>query len=366
MKQLFEEALQLQSDWSHLNTPAMSRRGFLIRKDIPTALGAYRSEIKLLLGTVGTDLEIEGRDGTGPKSEVPWVRLYSESRSPSAHTGWYCVYLFRADGSGLYLSIGHAATRYINGEFKPRPRSELQVLIDWARNVLIEAKVSSTEKFSEEIDLRARGKLGISYEHGTVWSRFYNSSSIPDDETLIDDLRDYVRLLRHLYDLDDLGRSITNSNEQVAAAEMAVSAIAAPERSSAFRGQGFGLTADERRAVEKRAMKVAADHLEQLGYEIEDVSNKRPFDYVAIRGGETFIVEVKGMTSGLGSIVLTANEVAAHRQTCPLNILIVVHSISLQRQIPPRASGGLVHMICPWELDNAALSAISYKYLLSQ
>lgn len=364
MKQLIEEALQLQSEWSHLNTPAMTRRGVIVRKDIPAALEIYKSEIKQLLGTVGADFEIEGRDGTGPKSEVPWVRLYSESRSPSAHTGWYCVYLFRADGSGFYLSIGHAATRYINGEFKPRSRSELQALVDWARDVLSETREPSVTKFSDSIDLRARGKLGISYEHGTVWSRFYDSSSVPDEQVLLDDLRDYMRLLRKLYDLDDLGRSITNPNEQVAAAEVAVSAITSPERASTYRGQGFGLTADERRAVEKRAMKVAADHLEQLGYEVEDVSSKRPFDFVAVRGGESFIVEVKGMTSSLGSIVLTAGEVAAHKQSCPLNILIVVHTISLQRQIPPRASGGLIHMVCPWLLDEAALSAISYKYSL--
>jgi hypothetical protein len=365
VKQLFEETLQLQSEWSHLNTPAMNRRGVLIRKDIPAALEAYRTEIKQLLGTVGADFEIEGRDGTGPKSEVPWVRLYSESRSPSAHTGWYCVYLFRADGSGFYLSIGHAATRYINGEFKPRSSSELQNLVDWAREVLSEARGPSSNKFSDFIDLRARGKLGISYEQGTVWSRFYDSESVPDEQDLLDDLRDYIHLLRNLYDLDDLGRSITNPNEQVAAAEVAVSAITSPERTSTYRGQGFGLTADERRAVEKRAMKVAADHLEKLGFEVEDVSNKRPFDFIAVRGGEAFIVEVKGMTSNLGSIVLTANEVAAHRQSCPLNMLIIVHSISLQRQ-PPRASGGLVHMICPWQLDESALSAISYKYSIGQ
>jgi len=342
----------------------MKRRGTLIRTQIPSALRDSLADFTATLGIVGADLEVEGRDGTGPKSEIPWVRLYSASRSPSAHIGWYCVYLFCADGSGFYLAIGHAATRYINDEFKPRPAAELASLMAWAREALSDVKAGARPLFADGIDLKARGKLGPSYERGTIWSRFYSASAVPSEEELLADLKEYLRVLSHLYDLDDLGRSVTNSEEQVTAAESAVASISAPERASRQRGQGFGLSPEERRAVERRAMKVAGEHLIEAGFQIEDVSAKRPFDFVAAKDGETYIVEVKGTTAGPHSILLTANEVAAHREKHPFNMLIIVHSIALERQSTPKASGGSLHIVKPWELKETSLVAIAFKYAL--
>ena len=105
MRELLREVLNLQPRWSHTNTADMQRRGVLVRQDIPAWLRGRSEALAKLLGPAGLDCDVEGRDGTGQKSEIPWVRVFSRSRSPSANEGWYCGYLFRSDGTGVYLCL---------------------------------------------------------------------------------------------------------------------------------------------------------------------------------------------------------------------------------------------------------------------
>ena len=136
MRELLQEVLELQTNWSSTNTPDMQRRGILIRQVIPRWIKGHIETLAALLGPVGVDCDVEGRDGTGQKSEIPWVRVHSQSRSPSANEGWYCVYLFRSDGTGVYLCLGQASTRYLDGDFKPRSSEELATLVAWAKGTL--------------------------------------------------------------------------------------------------------------------------------------------------------------------------------------------------------------------------------------
>lgn len=94
MQKSFEEVMALQLAYSSENTPEMARRGALIRHTIPNELMSLSVQLRAALGDVGDDSAAEGRDGTGRKTFVPWVRWHSRSRSPSAQRGWYLVYLF--------------------------------------------------------------------------------------------------------------------------------------------------------------------------------------------------------------------------------------------------------------------------------
>lgn len=344
----------------------MQRRGELIRSELPVQIKPNIPSIALQMGPTGLDLGVDGRDGTGQKNEIPWVRLFSRSRSPSAQEGWYCVYLFCADGSGAYLSLGHGSTRYEDGEFKPRPPSELAKLLDWARAVLDE-KLANVAGLSPAISLKAKGRLGKGYEPATVCSIFYPTGSVPADELLVQDLTAFAALLSDLYNQEDLGRAPESNANAARIAENLVETIASPLRSNRGVGQGFGLTLDERRAVEKHAMAMAEKFLLADGYVVEDVSGKRSYDFLAKRFGKETIVEVKGTTGGLGSIILTANEVLIHQKSYPNNALVVVHSIELDRKArTPRASGGALHTASPWDLDPSALKPLSFQYVLSE
>ena len=366
MRELLDEVLSLQPGWTHKNTAEMQQRGLLIRQQIPKDLTDYTAGLQGALGAAGADLALEGRDGTGQKSEIPWVRIYSESRSASAHEGWYCVYLFRADGSGVYLCLEHASTRYQNGEFVPRPPEELASLVSWARSV-IKPALDRRDDLGSEITLGARGPLGPAYERGTVCCKFYRAMAIPTDAVLINDLTVFASLLGRLYDADDLGRSPENLSPEARAAVELTEAVAAPLRSRLHGGQGFGLTVEERRVVERHAMKLAQAHLVRSGYKVRDVSSAEPYDFVATREDESLIVEVKGTTGTADSIVLTANEVNAHRNSHPKNALIIVHSIDLDRsQRGPKANGGVLFALMPWSIDDSALRPLSFAYFLQR
>ena len=128
--------MELQAEWSGSNTPAMQERGRLIRDEIPEWLRSLAPRLGAALGPCGDDFDVQGRDGTGRKTEVPWVRFHSDSRSPNPRTGWYCVYLFHARGEGFYLCLGHGSTRWEHGEFVPRSNEELESLVNWARRRL--------------------------------------------------------------------------------------------------------------------------------------------------------------------------------------------------------------------------------------
>lgn len=364
MKPLIEEVLRLQPVWTHINTPDMQRRGELIRREIPAWLKGHQQKISASMGSTASDLEVEGRDGTGPKSEIPWVRFYSAARSPSAHEGWYCVYLFRATGTGAYLCLGHGSTRYESGEFKPRLPHELAELVKWARD-LLHADIDAGGRISTDISLEAKGNLGPSYERGTAYSVFYPAGAVPDANVLSEDIVRFGKLLAKLYNTEDLGRSPESSVLDLEAAQDVIQTLASPLKGRRGSGQGFGLTHAERSEIDRRAMFVALEHLRSTGHAVDNVSKNRPYDFVAVKDRREIIVEVKGTTGTLGSILLTANEVAAHQKEHPLNALIVVHSIELDRSAnTPRATGGILHVISPWDIEPTALKPLSFQYKL--
>lgn len=108
------------------------------------------------------------------------------------------------------------------------------------------------------------------------------------------------------------------------------------------RGQGFSplLTANDRKAIELQAMQIATAHFEDIGFVVEDVSAKRPYDLRCRRGPEHVDVEVKGTVSAGESVLLTPNEVEHARAAFPNTALAVVRDIALHDD-GSGASGGV-------------------------
>jgi hypothetical protein len=174
----------------------MQRRGTLIRSKGPDAL-------RPLLPTEATipfTLAIEGRDGTGRKTKVPWIRIYSERHSPSATDGWYVVFLFAFDGSAVYLSLNQG-TNVLQGEALRRRSGEyLAKQVTWARSQLGEI---TGDRLLSSIDLRDVGGLGESYERGNVLAFRYAADTPIDEMQLRADLRTMMQMLATLYEAVD-------------------------------------------------------------------------------------------------------------------------------------------------------------------
>jgi MrcB-like, N-terminal domain len=98
-------------------TPKRCNGGHIVRTELRHELEELVPAMSAASGIA--DLRVQGKDGTGMKTEVPWTRIYSASRSPKPTRGWYLVYLFSATGDRVYLSLNQGTTRWDGIEFRP-------------------------------------------------------------------------------------------------------------------------------------------------------------------------------------------------------------------------------------------------------
>jgi 5-methylcytosine-specific restriction protein A len=71
------------------------------RHDFPDAVRADIPEERYL---------IEGSAGQGQWAQVPWLAVFDRLITNTARQGFYIVYLFRSDLSGVYLSLNQGVT----------------------------------------------------------------------------------------------------------------------------------------------------------------------------------------------------------------------------------------------------------------
>ena len=163
----------------------MQERGLLIRETIPDAVKAWVSH---------DGWEVEGSDGAGRKSRVPWVRVYDKGRSPSAQSGWYVVLLFAYDGSLVALSLNQGTTG--------KSADYLSERVEQAREHLATNRETDIG-LAMVFDLADHNGLGSKYEAANVVAVCHRQGSVPEDSQLRDDLQKLLRMLRLLYDLED-------------------------------------------------------------------------------------------------------------------------------------------------------------------
>ena len=199
LRDAIEAILALQPAYSAANTPAMQRRGRLVRRVLPQALLTHHKALAAALAPYGEDLRIEGRDGLGSKTATPWVRFFSRARSPRARDGWYCVYLFSAAGDGLYLSLAHGSTTWGPGGFRPRPPEEMAGLRDWGRRAL--AGVAEPARAATLV--LGGSALEASYEQASVLALRYAAGAIPPDGALAADAIRFAGHLQRIHAAED-------------------------------------------------------------------------------------------------------------------------------------------------------------------
>ena len=364
---LLSRVLELQPSWTATNTEAMRERGVVIRQHLPDLLRTDSGRLTAALNVSPDGLGVEGRDGTGLKSEIPWVRVFGREESPSSTTGWYVVYLFSASGQRVYLSLNQGTTIWTGGVFKPRRIEDLQARVDWARPLLA-AGTAARPNLHETIQLDARTPLGRGYGPGNVLALAYERDQLPRQDSLLEDLRFMAGLLGVLYEAEKLAPYIPGDpTPEVLEAEQGAARTAGRRTPRGTRpgraGQGFLLTVDERRAIEHHSVRMATEHFEAQGWTVKDVGDKESFDLLLTKGERRLYVEVKGTTSAGREVILTRAEVEKQRKYHPDNALVVVHSIELDRAAAePATFGGVLHSTSPWVVEDEDLTVISYSY----
>jgi hypothetical protein len=362
MRETLQEIVDLQGNFSATSTPEMERRGVLVRRTLRADIESHGAVLRKLLGRFGSDAKAEGKDNRGQYSRIPWARWFSASRSPSATSGWYVVYLFHPDSSGVSLCLSHGSTQIVGTGFVNRSDIEVAELMGWAAGVL-------GEEFEGDLGIRLGIELGTfdlarGYERTTVASKFYTSGRIPSDADLFADLDRFVRPLAKLYQAQEAGLvpgSVSvETLGQLDEIEKAVSPL-----KNRPKGQGR-LSAPLRKLVELHAMTLAEQWLKDEGFEYENVSASDSCDFRARLRGEDWVIEVKGTTGGPTSVLLTRNEVSLHRVCHPFNALLVVHGIGITDiDAPtPRVNGGELVVFSPWLIEGDRLIPVAFEYRL--
>ncbi|MFJ3253881.1 MrcB family domain-containing protein [Streptomyces sp. NPDC086771] len=367
MDDLMGKVLDLQGSWTASNTVEMQERGVIVRQQLPGLLRAHIAQLATALGMDPAEVGVQGSDGTGLKTEVPWVRVFGRDQSPSATTGWYVVYLFSGSGERVYLSLNQGTTVWTGGVFKPRKAEDLRARVGWARP-LLEAATSARPNLHESLQLDARTPLGRGYGPGNVVAMEYERAALPDQEVLLEDLVFMTGLLGAIYDAERLAPHIPGDPApEVLEAEQSAARTAGRRAPKSARprksGQGYLLTAGERKAIERHSVQMATAHFEAQGWTVKDVGDRESFDLLLKKDEQRLHVEVKGTTSAGQEVILTRSEVEKQRRYYPDNALVVVHSITLDRTSPePIASGGVLHCTSPWVIEERDLKVISYAY----
>jgi hypothetical protein len=128
-------------------------------------------------------------------------------------------------------------------------------------------------------------------------------------------------------------------------------------------GQGFQSDPEMRSKIEKYAMDVCKAYYQKKGFEVKDVSDKKPYDLLIRKNGlkkHKKYVEVKGTTqTDVKSVILTKNEVNFNLNKNKM-VLFVVHLIKMDENSHD------ILIIDPWDIDKERLKPISYMYEITE
>jgi hypothetical protein len=128
------------------------------------------------------------------------------------------------------------------------------------------------------------------------------------------------------------------------------------------RAAGFQPNPEIRKAVELHAMSLAEQEFKNRGYEVKDVSQRRPYDLLCTKADEVKYVEVKGLQSDGLIIVLTPGEVKFIGENKANCVLCVVHGIVVSGNGRPKASGGQLSLAEPFDLADGLLKPLSFTF----
>ena len=191
LRPLIERALALQPAAFADEFRGHPLAGLLV-SDIPRALEPWVDE---------PGFKIQGSPGRGRWARTVWVAIFDRLVTSTAQRGYYLVYLFRNDGSAVYLSLNQGTTA-VHAEVGGH--RYLGVLRDRAN---VYAGLLSSEELTGlvtgEIDLGSEGRLTRGYEAGNVLACRYEADSIPSDSDLHSDVERLLELYRRLIEAND-------------------------------------------------------------------------------------------------------------------------------------------------------------------
>lgn len=156
----------------------------------------FRQDYPELIKSLIEDKErykVIGSPGKGNWADAPWIAILDKLVTDSPQTGYYPVYIFKPDMTGVYLSMNQGVTS-ISEYYKRDAKKVLRLRAEDYR-----AKLEYNEAlFNHEISLNSNNKNSKLYEAGNIVSKLYSKDGLTDSQTLHQDLRTFLILYDQL------------------------------------------------------------------------------------------------------------------------------------------------------------------------
>ncbi|WP_323664778.1 MrcB family domain-containing protein [Pectobacterium carotovorum] len=175
----------------------------LLRKEL-------KKEIENIVIQFDFNYEVEASAGAGNWANVPWISILNPKITSTTQEGIYPVYLFKADGSGFYLSLNQGTT----SPAKKWGKKVAEERAEYIKKQLLN-KIPDLERWGvKDINLKAGTPLGKSYEKPSVIARYYSADSIPSDEILKSDLYSLLKFYKEIEGMEFEMQEISISTKE--------------------------------------------------------------------------------------------------------------------------------------------------------
>ena len=152
------------------------------------------------------NLEFKGSAGQGVWTHVPWAAVFDTRFTTTAQNGVYPVYLFNAEGTGVYLSLGFGATKLKEGRTLQEAREVASRWRGAIRSAIPELSAWNTDVFVNEA-----GQNGADYNWASAGAKYYSLEDLKDKKTIESDFKELVALYKKLIDYIDSGKLLLDS-----------------------------------------------------------------------------------------------------------------------------------------------------------
>lgn len=137
--------------------------------------------------------KVIGSSGKGNWTECPWIAILDILITDSPQKGFYPVLIYKADMSGIYLSINQGVTDVIEN-YKREAISVLKLRAQDFR-----AKIEYDEnEYLTEINLASKTRNARHYQAGNIVAKYYDKGSLPNEFQLRNDLIEILGLYEML------------------------------------------------------------------------------------------------------------------------------------------------------------------------
>lgn len=132
-------------------------------------------------------ITVRASAGQGSWARVPWVALLHADATDTTRRGVYLIFLFRADMTGVYLTLNQGVT-------DPLSRLGTDAGLSWVRRNAeeIRERVGELAEYGFElrapVDLRSDQPAAKHYTASTIAHKLYETGRVPSDASMLEDV----------------------------------------------------------------------------------------------------------------------------------------------------------------------------------